>query len=84
MSNKVWRIDVEGQPHTVGVKTGSFSGGGSLSVDGKEIKKWGASLRGLPMPMKFEVQGKPAEIKQKGFLKSDASLFVNGKEVKPS
>lgn len=84
MSNKVWRINVEGKQHSIELKTGSFSGGGNLSLDGKEIKKWGASLRGLPLPTKFEVQGKPAEIKQKGILRSDPALFIDGKEVQPS
>jgi hypothetical protein len=84
MSNKVWRIDMEGQQHNIELKTGSFSGGGNLSLDGKEIKKWGASLRGLPLPMKFEVQRKPAEIKQKGFLRSAPALFIDGKEVQSS
>ena len=81
MSNKVCRIDVEGQQHSIELKTASFSGGGNLSLDGKEIKKWGASLTGLPLPMKLEVQGKPAEIKQKGFLRSAPVLFIDGKEV---
>jgi len=65
LSNKTWRIEVEGQQHVIEVQTGSFTGGGSLTVDGKVANKWGASISGLPPRIKFEVQGKKAEIKRK-------------------
>jgi hypothetical protein len=84
MLDKAWRFVVEGQPHTVGMKISSVSGGGRLSLDGKEIKNWGASLSGLPLTIRFDVQGKPAELKGKGFLSSNPSLFVDRKEVRPS
>ena len=57
MANKTWQIDVGGQKHVIEVKTGSFTGGGSVTVDGKVANKWGASISGLPS-IKFEVQGK--------------------------
>ena len=81
MSNKTWRIEVEGQQHVIEVQTGSFTGGGSLTVDGKVANKWGASISGLP-PIKFEVQGKKAEIKSKGFMGNSPMLYLDGKEIK--
>ena len=41
MSNKTWKIEVTGQPHVIEVQTGSFAGGGSVTVDGKVANKWG-------------------------------------------
>jgi hypothetical protein len=55
MSNKKWQIEVEGQQCVIEVKSGSFVGGGCLTIDGKEINKWGASISGLPPQIKFEV-----------------------------
>jgi hypothetical protein len=81
MSKKTWRIDMEGQLHTIEVQTGSFMGGGSLTVDGKTANKWGASISGLPQ-IKFEVQGKKAEIKPKGFMANTPTLYLDGKEIK--
>jgi hypothetical protein len=42
----------------------------------------GASISGLPMPLKFEVQGKKAEIKSKGFMANTPALYLDGKEIK--
>jgi hypothetical protein len=81
LSNKTWRIEVEGQQHVIEVQTGSFIGGGSLTVDGKVANKWGASISGLPT-IKFEVQGKKAEIKSKGFIANTPMLYLDGKEIK--
>jgi len=51
MTNKTWNIEVAGQQHVIEVKSGSFAGGGSLTVDGKVASKWGTSISGLPMPL---------------------------------
>jgi hypothetical protein len=82
MSNKTWRIEVEGQQHVIEVQTGSITGGGSLTVDGKVANKWGATISGLPSQIKFEVQGKKAEIKRKGFMANTPVLYLDGKEIK--
>ena len=82
MSNKTWKIEVAGQPHVIEVKSGSFAGGGSVTVDGKIANKWGTSISGMPMPLKFEVQGKKAEIKSKGFMSNSPVLYLDGKEIK--
>ena len=81
MTNKTWQIEVEGQKHAIEVQTGSFAGGGSVMVDGKVANKWGASITGLPQ-IKFEVQGKKAEIKSKGFMGNTPMLYLDGKEIK--
>ena len=82
MANKTWRIDIEGQQHMIEVQTGSITGGGSVTVDGKVANKWGASISGLPPQIKFEVQGKKAEIKSKGFMANTPALYLDGKEIK--
>jgi hypothetical protein len=82
MSNKTWKIEVEGQQHVIEVQTGSFAGGGSVTVDGKVANKWGSSISGLPVPLKFEIQGKKAEIKSKGFMANTPALYLDGKEIK--
>jgi hypothetical protein len=82
MSNKTWRIEVEGQQHVIEVQKGSFTGGGSVTVDGKVANKWGATISGLPSQIKFEVQGKKAEIKSKGFMANTPMLYLDGKEIK--
>jgi len=82
LSNKTWRIEAEGQQHVIEVKTGSITGGGSLTVDGNVANKWGASISGLPPQIKFEVQGKKAEIKSKGFMANTPMLYLDGKEIK--
>lgn len=82
MSNKTWTVEVAGQQHVIEVKSGSFAGGGSVTVDGKVASKWGTSISGLPMPLKFEVQGKKAEIKNKDFMANTPALYLDGKEIK--
>jgi hypothetical protein len=82
MSNKKWQIEVEGKQCVIDVHLGSFTGGGCLTLNGEEINKWGASFSGLPSRIKFEVKGKKAEIKSKGFLSVTPILYVDGKEVK--
>jgi len=82
MANKKWQTEVEGQQCIIELKSGSFVGGGCLTVNGKEINKWGTSISGLPTQIKFEVQGKKAEIKSKGFMGTTPSLYVDGKEIK--
>ena len=81
MATKAWKIDVGGQSHVVEVNMGSFvSGGGNLSLDGKILNKWN-SVNGLPSKMSFDIQGKKAEIKRKGFLNPSPVLYLEGKEV---
>ncbi len=65
MAGKVWRINIDGQQHIIEVNTGSFTGSGNVTMDGKVVNKWGASLSGLPA-VKFEVQGNEPKLKQKG------------------
>ncbi len=71
---------MDGQQHVIEVKTGSFTGSGSVTVDGKVTNKWGASISGLPA-VKFDVQGKKAEIKAKGFMGATPLLYIDGKEI---
>ena len=37
MTNKTWNVEVAGQQHVIEVKSGSFAGGGSVTVDGKVV-----------------------------------------------
>ncbi len=80
MANKTWRLALDSQQHVIEVRTGSFMGGGTVTVDGRVINKWSASISGLPQ-IKFDIQGKKAEIKSKGFMGSTPILLVDGKEV---
>jgi hypothetical protein len=81
MSNKTWNTEIEGQQCVIEVNLGSFMGGGCLKVNGKEINKWGTSISGLPPQIKFEVQGKKAEIKCSGFMANTPKLYLDGKEI---
>ena len=65
MSNKTWRIEVEGQQHVIEVQTGSFTGGGSLTVDGKVANKWGASISGLPRKSSSKFRERKPKLKAK-------------------
>ena len=82
MTNRTRKIEVDGQQHVIGVQSGSFAGGGSVTADGKVANKWRTSISGMPMPLKFEVQGKKAEIKSKGFTANTPVLYLDGKEIK--
>ena len=53
-----------------------------MTVDGKVANKWGTSISGLPMPLKFEIQGKKAEIKSEGFMANIPAPYLDGKEIK--
>jgi hypothetical protein len=50
-------------------------------LDGLRTCEWGLSVYGLPAQIKFEIQGKKAEIKRKGFMANTPVLFLEGKEV---
>ena len=82
MAKKTWKIDIGEQHHVVEVTMGSFSGGGNLTLDGKIMNTWG-SLNGLPSKLNFDIEGKKAEIKRKGFLSPSPVLYLEGKEIKP-
>ncbi len=82
MANKTWKIDIADQQHVIEVQMGSFAGGGILRVDGKVANKWGTSIAGLPPQIKFEINGKKAEIKGGGFMADKPMLYIDGKEIK--
>lgn len=79
---KTWQIEIEGIKHIVDVQTSSFIGGGCVMIDGLITNKWGTSITGLPPQIKFEIQGKKAEIKSKGFMANTPVLYIDGKETK--
>ncbi|MFY9814874.1 MAG: hypothetical protein WCF70_02185 [Dehalococcoidales bacterium] len=78
---KTWQIEIEGNKHIVDVQNSSFLGGGCVMLDGLRTCEWGLSVYGLPAQIKFEIQGKKAEIKRKGFMANTPVLFLEGKEV---
>ncbi len=49
-------------------------------LDGLRACEWGISVYGLPAQIKFEIQGKKAEIKRKGFMANTPVLYLEGKE----
>ena len=59
---KTWQIEIEGNKHIVDVQNSSFLGGGCVMLDGLRTCEWGLSVYGLPAQIKFEIQGKKAEI----------------------
>jgi len=82
--DRTWSVEIEGKKHLIEVDYGRDAGmTGKLVVDRNEMQTW-KNLQWLDIPEEttFEVGGKPAVLRTKGFFKSKMNLFFEGKLIK--
>jgi hypothetical protein len=92
--NRTWTVPLEGKQYLLEVDYGAlvtneeetkevlFQRDGKLVIDGKEIKTWEADE--MPKEIAFDLGGKPAILKKKGFFTKQLELFINGQQIKPN
>lgn len=68
--DRTWSVEIEGKKHLVEVDYGrNASQTGKLFVDGNELRSWKNTQHlDVPPEMAFEIEGKPAVLREKGFL----------------
>lgn len=92
--DREWTVKIEGKEHVVEVDYGAFlrdpedpagqvlfQRDGKLLVDGNELQTWKS---GLPKEINFEIEGKPASLRKKGWLTKNLALFLEGQLIKPT
>ncbi len=82
--DRTWSIEIEAKKHLIEVDYGrnASSWTGKLAVDGNEAQTWKNSQRlDLPQEITFEVGGKTAVLRAKGFFKPRLDLFFEGKLI---
>ena len=96
--DKTWTVEIEGKKHLIEIDypvapSGNESGittqpkDGKLVVDGNQVDTFKPMSAGgvgdLPKEISFEVGGKPAVLRKKGFF-AKLELFFEGQLIKPS
>ena len=82
--DRTWSVEIEGKKHLIEVDYGrnARSWTGKLVVDGNEVQTWKNSQQlDVPKEITFEVRGKPAVLRGKGFFKPRIDLFFEGKLI---
>lgn len=93
--DKTWTVEIDGEKHLIefdyptnlqfdwqkGINQQAKDG--KLVVDGSEVGTW-KSESGFPKQINFEIVGKPAVLRKKGFTSTGLDLFVEGKLIKPA
>ncbi len=81
--DRTWSVEIEGKKHLIEVDYGrNASMTGKLVVDGNEVQTWkNSQYADLPAEITFEVGGKPAVLRAKGFFKPKINLFFEGKLI---
>ena len=84
--DRTWSVEIEGKKHLIEVDYGITSNQtGKLVVDGKEAHTWKITQStDRPEEVTFEVGGKPAVLRRKGFFKPRLDLFFEGKLIEPA
>src|SRR5688572_14731648 len=82
--DRTWSVEIEAKKHLVEVEYGrNASRTGKLMVDGNEAQTWNNSQwLDLPKEITFEVGGKTAVLRAKGFFKPRIDLFFEEKLIK--
>jgi hypothetical protein len=82
--DRTWSVEIQAKKHLIEVDYGrNPTKTGKLMVDGNEAKTWvNSQWLDVPEEIAFEVGGKPAAIRAKGFFKPRVDLFLEGKLVK--
>ena len=87
--DRTWIVEIEDKKHLIEVGYGWSVAGtyekGKLVVDKNEVRTWDWSqAKDLPEEVSFEIVGKPAILRKKGFFSTGLDLFVEGKLIKPT
>ena len=84
--DRTWSVEIEGKKHLVEVDYGrNASQTGKLFVDGNELRSWKNTQHlDVPPEMAFEIEGKPAVLREKGFLKPRIDFFFEGRFIEAS
>jgi hypothetical protein len=84
--DRTWSIEIEGKKHLVEVDYGrNASRTGKLWVDGNELQTWRNTQHlDIPREITFDVEGKPAVLRAKGFFKPRIDFFFNGQLIETS
>ena len=79
--DSTWSVEIEAKKHLIEVEYGrNATRAGRLIVDGNEVQTWNnAQWLDLPKNITFEVGGKTAVLRAKGFFKPRIDLFFEGK-----
>jgi len=82
--DRAWSIQIEGKKHLIEVDYGRDAGlTGKLVVDGNGVQTWKNSQRlDVPKEITFDVEGKPAVLRAKGFFKPRMDFFFEGQVLK--
>jgi hypothetical protein len=83
MMDRTWSVEIEGKKHRIEVDYGRNSSWiGKLLVDGDEVKTWrNSQWLDVPKEIPFEVGGKSAVLREKGFFTATINLFFEGKLI---
>jgi hypothetical protein len=81
--DRTWSIEIEAKKHLIEVEYGrNDTRTGKLMVDGNKAQTWNNSQwLDLPEEITFEVGGKTAVLRAKGFFKPRIDLFFAGKLI---
>ena len=79
--DRTWSVEIEAKKHLTEVDYGrNATRTGKLMVDGNEVQTWNnAQWLDLPEETTFEVGGKTAVLRAKGFFKPRIDLFFEEK-----
>jgi len=82
--DRTWSVEIEANKHLIEVDYGrNATRAGKLMVDGNDAQTWNNSQwLDLPQEIAFEVGGKAAVLRAKGFFKPRIDLFFEGKLIK--
>jgi hypothetical protein len=91
--DKSWTVDIENRKHLIEIDYPvelklSDSGilaqakDGKLIVDGIEVETWKSDSNFPPKQINFQVAGKPATLRRKGFFSFSLELLIEGNLIK--
>jgi hypothetical protein len=81
--DRTWSVEIEGKKHVIEVDYGrNASQTGKLLVDGHELQTWkNAQHFDIPQEITFQVEGKPAVLRAKGFFKPRIDFYFEGQLI---
>ena len=81
--DRTWSVEIEGKKHLIEVDYGrNVTRTGKLMVDGNESQTWNNSQRlDVPPEITFQVEGKTAVLRAKGFFKPRIDFFFEGQLI---
>jgi hypothetical protein len=81
--DRSWSVEIEGRKHLVEVDYGrNASQTGKLFVDGNELHSWKNTQHlDVPPEIVFEIEHKPAILREKGFFKPRLDFLFEGQLI---